>query len=275
MSEKFDFPVTRHIMDRLDEWVVELASPLLPAEPVEVNLPHMSGVLWKFREETERVVLVCKAVRMVSGIRVAFMLAELGYIAESGTILRTISDFSNEVISVCEGYGKGLPTTDQKKFVEQYFAPMPKDLDDFEKQSRERWVTRKELFAGHVRWATEKGGDPARLRKLLGFLLYGYDKFVHGGYITAMELYNPSTGSFMLRGHESNEKREVNKRAVASKLHEVLTALCCMAGLWKLPDLVDVISRSADDLHQSGELTAWLILYARRLILLFLRLLTR
>ena len=207
-----------------------LAAPILPPEPIPIKLAHLAGFQWRFREKNERALLVGKAIRMVSGLRAAFMLAELGYIAESGTLLRTVSDFANEVISICEGYAKGSPTSDQKKFVEQYFAPMAIDLDEYEYQSRERWVTRKQMLAGHVRWATEKGENTERARKVLGFLLYGYDKYVHGAYITAMELSDP-LWDFMLRGHALTAKRETNKRAVASKLHEVLTALCCMAQL--------------------------------------------
>ena len=143
-----DFPVTRQTLERMDDWVMALAAPILPPEPIPIKLAHLAGFQWRFREKNERALLVGKAIRMVSGLRAAFMLAEFGYIAESGTLLRTVSDFANEVISICEGYAKGSPTSDQKKFVEQYFAPMATDLDEYEYQSRERWVTRKQMLAG-------------------------------------------------------------------------------------------------------------------------------
>src|ERR1039457_3942460 len=54
-----------------DEWLMALASPLLPLQQVPVE--HLGGFQWAFREQTECAVCVGKAVRMVSGIRVALM----------------------------------------------------------------------------------------------------------------------------------------------------------------------------------------------------------
>src|SRR5208283_866011 len=193
-----DFPVTRSVLARLDEWLMALASPLLPFQQVATPEP-VDGFLWMFREQTERALCVGKAVRMLSAIRAALILADLGYIAECGTILRTVSDFANEIIAVCEGCTRGAPTTAQARFVQQYFTPIAATPDEYDEQERERWVTRDELLSRHVQWATENGGDPIRARKVFRFVAHLYDKFVHGAYITAMELFNPRAQAFMLR----------------------------------------------------------------------------
>lgn len=189
---------------------------------------------------------------MISGIRAALALADAGHVDECGTILRTVSDFAHEVIAIYEASAQG-GTTAEKRFIRQYFAPIPTTPDEYEAQVRERWVTRDELFAAHYTTADKLGFDADRLRKVVRFLAYGYDKFVHGAYVTSMELYDPRTNSFMLRGHESEGKRREFKRAIASKLHELLTALVLMAIMMNMPALVEEIKRAADDLMESGE----------------------
>jgi hypothetical protein len=77
---------------------------------------------------------------------VAFMLADVGYIAECGIILRTVSDFSTEIIAICEGCSKGTPTSAQQKFVAQYFRPLPSDPDEYDREEKERWVARDDLI---------------------------------------------------------------------------------------------------------------------------------
>ncbi len=248
------FPVTRRAIERLDEWLMALASPLLPLQQIPAGPPEINGFQWAFREQTERAVCVGKAVRMVSGIRVALMLAEAGYIAECGTILRTVSDCTGEILSVCEGVRTGTPTMAQKKLVEQYFTPMAKDPDEYDRQQKERWVAREELLAAQSRLATELKGDPQHLRKVLRYLAQGYDKFVHGAYITAMELYDGRSHKFMLRGVEWGDKRRLYKATVASKLHEVLVALATMAQVSNMPALAQEIGRVAIELYNSGEL---------------------
>lgn len=252
--EQDDFSVTRRAIERLDEWVMALASPLLPLQQIPAGPPEINGFQWAFREQTERAVCVGKAVRMVSGIRVALMLADAGYIAECGTILRTVSDGANEIIAVCEGVRTGAPTTAQKKFVEQYFTPMATNPDEYDRQEKERWVTRDELLAAHSRWATEIKGDPNDLRKVFRYLAHAYDKFVHGAYITAMELYDGRSHKFMLRGVEWDAKKRLYKATVASKLHEVLAALAITAQVSNMPALAQEIGGVAMELYNSVEL---------------------
>lgn len=198
--------------------------------------------------------MVGKAVPMASGIRAALILADLGYVTECGTILRTVSDFVIEVISVYEGCTRDDPTRAQKDFLEQYFGHMAQTPDEYdEKQEKERWVARDKLIAAHVRWASESEEDPDRIRKVTRFLAHLYDKFVHGSRLTTMELYNGFTHRFMMKGHEFDLSRRDYKVSVASKLHEVLTALFFTSMFFQMPALTEEIGRAAKDLYKSGE----------------------
>jgi hypothetical protein len=240
-------------MERLDAWLAALASPLLPLEQRPAGPSGSGGFQWAFREQTARALCVGKAVRMISGIRAALALADLGFIEECGTLLRTVSDFANEIIAVCEGHPKQEPTTVQRRFVQQYFKPIATTPEEYEAQERERWVSRDDLIAAHSRWVTETGGNPSRVRMVLRFLAHNYDKFVHGAYITAMELFSGRTQTFMLRGHEAEEKRRLYKGAVASRFHEALTALFQMATIANMPALADDIGQAIQALYSSGE----------------------
>ena len=104
--------------------------------------------------------MVGKAVRMASGIRAALILADLGYVTECGTVLRTVSDFVTEVISVYEGCTRDDPTKSQKDFLEQYFGHTPQTADEYdESEEKHRWVARDKLIAAFVRWASEGKHD--------------------------------------------------------------------------------------------------------------------
>jgi hypothetical protein len=256
-EKQFDFPVTRQVLARLDEWLNELAAPLVPLKEIPAGPPGIGGYRWAFREETERALVIGKSVRMISGIRAAFILVDLGYVTECGTLLRTVSDFSNEVFSICEGVRSGNPTDAQKLFVEQYFKPIPEDPDEYDAQKREQFVTRDKLLSAHYRLAAEmKGGpNPDRVRKVLRYLAHMYDKYVHGAYITSMELYNGRTWRFMVAGHESPEYRSECKRAAASKLHESLSSLHMVAIGMNMLALAKEIEVRSKELYDSGELT--------------------
>ena len=253
--EASDFPLTRSTIDRLDDWISELAAPLLPLKKTPLELEHVTGLIYEFREESERALLVSKAVRMGSGIRVAMLLADLGYISECGSILRIVTDFAQEILCICDGVKTGQRTIAHQSFVKQYFMKLPKTPDEFDTSPRVKFVTRDELLGAQQRWAIANKLDATRIRKVTRFLANMYDKFVHGSYVTAMELYDPRSWKFMLRGHEAPEKRQVYQRATASKLHQAVTALAAIAELERNHRLLDEICRAGLALFNSGELS--------------------
>ena len=52
-----------------------------------------------------------------------------------------------------------------------------------------------------------------------------YDSYVHGAYETSMELWDPDSGRFQLRGHPAPSMRQTIVEAVFLKLHEVVGAV--------------------------------------------------
>jgi hypothetical protein len=211
-----DFPVTRQTIESLERWLEPLVKPLLPLQRVP---DRDGGFHWEFNEQTPRALQVGKAVRMISGILAALLLGDSGYTVECLCLLRVVSDFALEIVAVAEALMKQRFTEPQERFVQQYFAPMSRSADDYEQQERERYVSREELLKAHYRLDEEVTGDAARFRKLARFINYTYDKYIHGAYLTAMELYQGQRHSFMLRGHEGDRSRCVAKPSVAGKLH--------------------------------------------------------
>jgi hypothetical protein len=198
---------------------------------------------------------------MISAIRAAFILVDLGYVTECGTLLRTVSDFASEITSITEGVRSGTLTAAQKKFVEQYFTPIPEDSDGYDALKKEQYVPRDQLLSAHYRIAEEvqrakvkDSVNPAHARKAIRFLAHMYDKYVHGAYITAMELYNGETWRFMVSGHESVEYKILCKTQAASKLYEAVYALHMIAVGMGMHRLAKRIEMAAKELYGSGEL---------------------
>lgn len=181
------------------------------------------------------------------------LLADHGYTTEAGSLLRMTSDFAHEIIAVGEGIVEGRLTTKQQRFVDQYFEPMARTADEYEQRGKEYYVSRDELSAAHQRLAdktTKRGG---LLRKITRFLNYGYDKYVHGSYSSAMELFNGAEERFMLRGHASEVHRCAMLTAVAGKLHEVLVAFAFVTFSRRDELLFRSIEAALTDLERSGE----------------------
>jgi hypothetical protein len=245
-----DFPITRRTIACLECWLEVLAKPLLPLQRVR----EQDGAFhWEFNEQTPRALQVGKAVRMISGIRAALVLADVGHIVECYSLLRIVSEFAQEIVAIAEGLLEKRLTEPQERFVRQYFTPIARSADEHEQQERERYVNREELLKAHYRLDEKFEGDAARLRKLSRFITYTYDKYVHGAYLTAMELYDGRVNKFMLRGHKGDRNLCIAKASIAGKLHEVVLAMGFMAHTAGEEALYQEICLALHELEKSNE----------------------
>lgn len=218
-----DFNLTRDLINELDGWVNKLAAPLLP--------PHLVGVKPdlirpEFRKHIPHTVMIGKCVRAVSGIHAALALADFGYVAECAAMMRIVSDFCTEITAIGAALDSGgeLPSA-VHTLVEQYFVPKPQTLAQFKATKRPRYPSREELLKEEVRLAQKAGIDGDEIRDRHRFINSIFDAYVHGAYETTIELYDPRTGRFRMRGHSSPSKRREYIEWMPLKLHEVVRAV--------------------------------------------------
>jgi hypothetical protein len=245
------FSCTRSIIRSLGVWLHELAKPLIPA----VRDPTPDGHFrWRFRREDPHALLVGKLVRATTSIRGALALVdEHRLTGEAAGLLRNVSDYSSEVIAVTRGIVAGKLTTDEQRFVDSYFKPFPGSTEELMRADRRTYVSRRDLYKSHRRLAQDAGQDAEKMTALLESLNLGYDAYVHGAYVTAMELYTGNGHRFMLDGHESDDYIVTMMRAVAGKLHEVVVAFELSATAFQAWQLVARIRSSRHALERSGE----------------------
>ena len=213
----------QEIFDKLDGWANQLVTPALP---LRVTRDSDDAIRLEFRQQIPESVMIGKLVRAVSGLRGALILAETGYIAECGAVLRIVSDLCTEisVIGLALDRGGELPAA-VKDFVAQYFKPRARTQDEFASAERTRYVTREALLKVDKALAQDYPVDAGLLDQSHRYMNMAYDAYVHGAYETTMELWNQRTGTFDMRGHPSHAKREEFVEAVMLKMHEVVVAI--------------------------------------------------
>ena len=220
-----DFNAALDLIEKLDEWANKLAAPLLP--PIE----NPAADRLEFRQHIPHTVMIGKCVRAVSGVHAALALADLGYVAECAAIMRMVSDFCTEIITISKSLdldSEGELPDPVRDLVGQYFAPKPRTLDQYKKAKRPHYPSRKDLAKVETRWAEMVGiacSDDERRRELGNYLNSIFDAYVHGAYETTMELYDPGMGHFRMRGFRSQLKQQDHVKLVFAKLHGVVCAL--------------------------------------------------
>jgi hypothetical protein len=212
----------RAIIDKLDRWANSLVALALP---LHATPEGESDLRLEFTQRIPQSVRMGKLIRAISGLRAALVLAEAGHITECAALLRMVSDFCTEISAIGFALNRGgdLPAA-VKEFVAQYFIPRARTPDEFAATDRVRYVSREALMKVHKALASHQSIDTTHLDHTHRFLNMAYDAYVHGACETTMELWNPKTGTFEMRGHSSRAKGDEFIDAVFLKMHEVVVA---------------------------------------------------
>lgn len=221
-----DIEPTRNALARMSGWVDDFGRRL--PEPDRRYLDR-KRFIWRHAETTVEVLQVAKAARMVAALRGALALAEARLTTECGSLLRTASDFADEILFLCEPALTGKTTTALRKFVEQAFTSIPTSLDEWMEWERERYVGRGEVLKALGRMAQQSGQDGELLRAAASWLSHGFDKYVHGSYDSAMELYDGGTRRSMTGGVESERLINGSLTSIAWNTQDGLAALELMS----------------------------------------------
>jgi hypothetical protein len=245
-----DFAVTRAIISSLPGWVDQLTSRLPP--PTRHTLTTGSFA-WRHDATGADTLLVTKAVRIASGLRAAMVLADAHHTVEAVAVLRTVADFSAEVMFIAEGVLEGRFTKEQAQFIAQHHAPLARTPDEFAEREREYYVGRSAVAKAERRLAEKFGTDAELFAKLSGLLNQGYDSYVHGKYESAMELFDGQGKRFMMHGSKSDRAVCDAKTSIAGKLGAALNALAAIATVWKMASLADELRAAFNSLVSSDE----------------------
>lgn len=208
-------------IERLDDWVNRLAKMLPP--PIRHELDG-GDFVWRFPEEGVAVLLIAKAVRISAALGASWELAKLGYSTEAATLLRLIDDFAQEIQFMAEAHIEGRETKAQKDFRTQFFDPPARSLDEFLKRERQYFVSRGEISKACRKLAEKTGQDGGLLDRTSSFISHGLNRYTHGAYDTAMELYHGGRKRFMLQGVEGRPMAG-NITFVGTKATEALQAV--------------------------------------------------
>ncbi len=185
---------------------------------------------WVYPEATLPVLLVVKAVRATSALNAAWLLASKGIATESAVLLRVATDFANEIQAMSVTGITGQLDEAQRDFLAQFFGKQPDTIEEFRAMDRSRFVKRRRLYDAFQKFAEENTFGDQSIKDMSAFLDFKFDKYVHGSYRSAMELYNGRTRSFHMFGIE--EMRPFAKRFVLLKTVHALNALSFVAWLF-------------------------------------------
>ena len=183
----------KQYVEEIAEVIKFLADRIRPIAAV-VGKPSLVGEDGRehfvYENPDARTITVLMLVRIVSGLRAALILIWQGNGIEGACMLRCIDEFTGNILFVKEALETGKPTSEQQKYIDDYFVDRYQTLEEKLQQP----IPSGHLVRKQKRRASEgrqlSPDDPHAVIKMSEVIDSTFDGYVHGSYSSAMELYN-------------------------------------------------------------------------------------
>lgn len=206
-----------------------------------IYITEGSGGRFKYPTPSPQVLIVLKGARVVSGLNALAGLLQFGHTDEMGVIIRTVDDFLGEILFIEEAVKTGKPTTDQQRFIDQFFAEDDFSVEEMMATNAKRppGVPLRSIQASEARVLGEfadKGPD--RVQRMTRTVDAAYSGHVHGSYMSAMELYRGGDDEgFMLKGTRGSPHIKTYLGELARYVHRSLNIFASIAHGFALLEL--------------------------------------
>ncbi|HEV7587819.1 MAG TPA: hypothetical protein VGO40_06780 [Longimicrobium sp.] len=239
---------TRRAIDTLESGVQELAAAFDP--PILTGKPGFEW--WQYEHPSGELIVLLKAVRVVSGLNALLVLLEAGYTQEVGVLLRTVDDFVDEITFLLEAYDRDENTASQVKFVQDFFAEeIPLSAGLRQEKTRTDRVKRRQIQAGQARYL--QPDNPDRVRKIVNAIDGVYSGYIHGGYPHIMEMYHGGDRPFEMRGMRKTVRISEYQKQIAAYVHRALAVLAVFAAIRGMESLHGRLKSAAKRFLDSPE----------------------
>ena len=191
-------------------------------------------VVYRFRQSTSQHIVFLRLCRIVSGLHAVQVLLDAGFTQEVGVLARTLDEFCSDIHFLDEAHdGRGSPKQ-QQRFVDEFFAETRLTLDErLEADTKRRVFPREKVRAAAARRLNEE--DPHTARGHLKAIEAVTGGFVHGSYLSVMEMYDPEEGRFRVCGMKGTPRVVEMRRQQAIYIHQGLNLMVGFASQLGLP----------------------------------------
>ena len=181
--------------------------------PPPKKVPMLAHFVFRYTEKTIQQAIIQKLVRVVTGLKSAYILMENGFFQEQAAIQRMLDEFQQDISFLCIAIYKNDITDLHKSYLEAFYQEEFDIPEDPVASTQKRpMIPRKKIIAFLAKVeAVANDSNPSRSIDLTTTLSKTYSGYVHGASPHIMSLYCGTPPSFHVSGMLDTPHEAVHK----------------------------------------------------------------
>lgn len=156
--------------------------------------------VFRYKNQTIQAAVIQKLARLISGLQASLLLIQGGFVQELGVIFRTLDEFNEDIIFLCQAIRTGEMTGLQQEYLKSFYQE-EFDLPDNPLLSEQKRPTilRKRIHAA-IANISESETNPSDTKEIHRTLSQTFSGYVHGASGHIMEMYGGDPPRYFLTG---------------------------------------------------------------------------
>lgn len=215
------------------------ANSITPPIMYDSNLEHFG---FRYMKPTAKHFCIIKAVRAVSGINAAIVLAENGFNQEVCILIRTIVECTSHIEFILAGLNGNILEEPMQKVVDRYFEDFKRnDCSDFKRPK----INQEKVHKGISRNLENSGvtGDTGQFpdistSELMWNVYATYSNYIHARYPEVMDMYGGNPACYHMKGMSDTPKDDESIKILEVFTNSVAITLALMIQKFDMTDAI-------------------------------------
>ena len=223
--------------------------------PVKVKLG--SDYVYRYQNQSIKAAILQKLARVISGIEASLVLLEKGFLQELCVIFRTLDEFNQDILFLCETVEKDQLSELHQRFLDIFYQEeFDKPDNPFLSEQNRPSIPRQKIQAEIAKIFTNEI-SPSNGQEVFRTLSKGYSGYVHGASSHIMEMYGGNPPKFHLSGMRNTPLFQSSFEDTWNYFYRSLLSMMRIAQVFNMQELSIMLKSFRDHFEEQFDQTEW------------------
>jgi hypothetical protein len=213
--------------------------------------------VFRYSDQSIEAAIIQKLARIVSGLNASLSLLSGGFVQESGALFRTLDEFNEDIIFLCQAMQSGQVSELHKKYLDSFYQEELDQPDNAIESTQKRPTTPRKKIQAAISNMPESELNPSDHKEVLRTISQAYSGYVHGASCHIMEMYGGNPPHYHISGMLGTPRIVESIKDAWNYFYRGLLSVMSAAMAFKEDDLLKELYVFRDYVEKKSGKTEW------------------
>lgn len=213
--------------------------------------------VFRYADKSVEAAIIQKLARIISGLNASLFLLKGGFVQELGVLFRTLDEFNEDIIFLCQAMQIGQVAEFHQKYLDSFYKEELDQPDNAFESTQKKYPTPRKKIQAAISNIPESELNPSDHKEVLRTVSQAYSGYVHGASCHILEMYGGNPPHYHISGMLGTPRIVESIRDAWNYFYRGLLSVMFAAKAFKENDLVKELYVFRDYIEKKFGKTDW------------------